>query len=150
VQHFGYGKPTRRQFKSGWHRGVVGDGSRAGVLLPPVLCATESASVHFDRLGWCACSAVLAIVAGCRSSPAWFLFVALPVGFFLMTLNFEQPTQIELKNSTPNGTEFQLSGSGKLTELSVFSPEYATAAETVDDPKFALWSIHATGPMSSG
>src|SRR5205814_10267038 len=37
-------------------------------------------------------SAVLAIVAGCRSSRAWLLFVPFPIAFFLMTLNFEQST----------------------------------------------------------
>ncbi|PYV47356.1 MAG: hypothetical protein DMG94_06465 [Acidobacteria bacterium] len=94
-------------------------------------------------------SAVLAIVAGCRSSLWWFLFVLLPVAFLFITLNFEQPTQVKLKSGA-NGTEFLLSGSGKLSELTVFSPEYATAGQTVDDPKFALWSIHPTGPTSSG
>ena len=94
-------------------------------------------------------SAVLAIVAGCRSSWAWFLFLFLPVGFFFMTLNFEQPTEVKLRSGA-NGTEFVLSGSGKLTKLMVFSPEYAKAAQTINDPKFALWSIHPTEPMSWG
>jgi len=94
-------------------------------------------------------SAVIAIVAGFISSRAWFLFVLFPVGFFLMTLNFEQSTEIKLRGDS-KGAELVLSGSGKLVELVVFSPQYATGAQTINDPKFVLWSIHPSEPMSWG
>ena len=131
--------------------GIVGVMVMGGVLvycfLPYSVRPTPPAFILIVWAGALA-SAVLAIFAGCRSSPAWFLFVFLPVGFFLVTLTFEQPTQVKLK-SGPNGTDFLLSGSGKLTELIVFSPEYASAAQTVNDPKSVLWSIHPTEPTSS-
>lgn len=83
----------------------------------------------------------MAITAGSRGSRFWFLATPLPILFFLsVLLNFEQATEVKITGTADNAA-FVLSGSGKLTEFVVFSPEYPTAAESPKDMKFALWRI---------
>lgn len=96
-----------------------------------------------------ALSLLSAIVAGLRGSRFWFLATLLPIIFFLMLLNFEQSTEVILTGNSEKPT-FEFSGSGTLTELVVFSPEYAEAAETPHDPRFALWCIQPADPGSWG
>jgi hypothetical protein len=85
-------------------------------------------------------SLVCAIVAGVRGSRLWFAAALLPIAFFLMLLNFEQATEVRLRNDFGTPT-FVLSGSGKLSEFVVFSPEYLSVAESPNDMKFALWCV---------
>jgi energy-coupling factor transporter transmembrane protein EcfT len=91
-------------------------------------------------------SLLMAITAGSRGSRLWFLATPLPILFFLsVLLNFEQATEVKITGTNDNAA-FVLSGSGKLTEFVVFSPEYPTAAESPKDMKFALWRIGTRRP----
>jgi len=85
-------------------------------------------------------SLLSAVIAGFKSSRLWFAATLPPIMFFLMLLNFEQNTEVRLagKSSEP---VFALSGSGTLTDLVVFSPEYLAEAESPHDMRFALWCI---------
>jgi hypothetical protein len=94
-------------------------------------------------------SLLSAIVAGLKGSRFWFLATLLPIMFVLMLLNFEQSTEVILKGDSET-TTFEFSGSGKLTELVVFSPEYIEAAESPHDPKFAMWCIQPADHESWG
>jgi hypothetical protein len=94
-------------------------------------------------------SLLSAIVAGVRGSRFWFIAALLPIAFFLMLLNFEQATELKITEKSGD-TTFVLSGSGTLTGLVVFNPEYLTAAESPNDMKFALWCIQPADHESWG
>lgn len=81
-----------------------------------------------------------AVIAGFRGSRLWFAATLLPIMFFLMVLNFEQNTEVQLTGKSGDPV-FALSGSGTLTDFVVFRPEYLAAAESPNDMRFALWCI---------
>lgn len=94
-------------------------------------------------------SMISAIIAGVRGSRLWFVATLLPIVFFLSLLNFEQATEVKI-GAESGDTTFVLSGSGTLTDLMVYSPEYLAGAESPHDMRFALWCIQPADHESWG
>jgi hypothetical protein len=73
------------------------------------------------------------------------------IGFMLLTLSFigcERSTRVWVKGGT--APVFDLSGSGSVAIFTIYSPDYMTKAEKLDDENFALWKIKPSGGYLDG